>query len=277
MKSYKLNKTLENSTYPIEQELKNLNQLTQKSSLNAISITTVIFSGIATSLIIENKLFENKVRQIIDWLKKYNIIISNEQLFFYAILLIYVVFFGWNLIVYFKNKYKLQPQNMKKSKYGREKLSENFHKSIINDIVVGLSFVDKADEVIKQEIVEKTKKVNLQEVVDESSKEREEEVKNMYLYEATYYFLQASNQIEQMKIFDDEKEICNHKLIDEIGHNTLLTTLKVFKNGVEAVVNKLPKTSGNANNESVKKENQVEHEVLEEILAKLQIHINLLK
>ena len=58
MKSYKLNKTLENSTYPIEQELKKVNCSTQNSTLKTIiTLSTVIFSGMATSFIYENKIF----------------------------------------------------------------------------------------------------------------------------------------------------------------------------------------------------------------------------
>ena len=108
---------------------------------------------------------------------------------------------------------------MKKKPYGRRVLSEKFHKSIINDIVVGLSFLDKTSEEGKLET----------------------EIKNMYLFEATYYFSQAEMQIELMELFDDKKEVYNKEFIDEVGYETLLTTLLVFQNGVKNVMNKMPK------------------------------------
>lgn len=265
MKSYKLNKTLENSTYPIEQQLKNLNKTTQSSILKAcLSITTVIFSGIATSLIVENRLFESEVSRFINLLKGKSISFSNEQLLFFIISCIYIICIFFNLSVYFLRRYKEKPKNMKKTTYGRKELSENFHKSVINDIVVGLSFVDKAEEPIQQGKGAK-------------NETREQEVRKMYLYEAIYYFSQASNQIEYMKIFDDEEEKCNDKLIEEIGRKTLLTTLIVFKDGVKDVMDKFSQLEEICSSSNFVKEKEGEYMVLKEIEDKLQIHINLLK
>ena len=57
MKSYKLNKTLENTTFPIQQELAKLNQSTQKGVFKlVISLTTMLFGGIAASVICNEKL-----------------------------------------------------------------------------------------------------------------------------------------------------------------------------------------------------------------------------
>lgn len=243
MKSYKLNKTLENSTYPIEKELKEINSTIQKRILGTVfTLSTVLFSGIATSFIYEHKLF---VCGLSDWLNKHNCNISLEVLFFIFLCIIYAGGLIGSGVNYLKNRYKEKPKNMKKKPYGRRVLSEKFHKSIINDIVVGLSFLDKTSEEGKLET----------------------EIKNMYLFEAAYYFSQAEMQIELMELFDDKKEVYNKEFIDEVGYETLLTTLLVFQNGVKNVMNKMPKAE----------EKIMEYEKLEKIYENLKIHINILK
>lgn len=67
-----------------------------------------------------------------------------------------------------------------------------------------------------------------------------------------------------MEIFDEDKKIYNVALVNEIGKETLLTTLVVFKNGVDSVLDKMTK------------QNIVEYEKLAKIYEKIQIHINLL-
>lgn len=244
MKSYKLNKTLENSTYPLEQELKNLNRASQTNTVKTIiTVSTVVFSGIATSFIYENNLFDSALEEI-------NKNISLERFFFYVLAAIYGMCVIINLVIYFVNKHKEKPKILKKSGYGRKKLSEVFHKSIINDIVVGLSFVDKSEDESQ-----------------ENSQPEKQVVLCMYLYEATYYFIQAEEQIEQMELFDDTKQKYNNDLVDEIGKETLLTTLIVFKNGVGTILDKIEKLGKNT---------IVEYIELQEIYEKLQIHINLL-
>lgn len=241
MKSYKLNKTLENSTYPIEQELKKVNRSTQNSTLKTIiTLSTVIFSGMATSFIYENKIFYCEIYNLIT---KFNIKLTVSQFFLIFLIAIYLLCVIVSIILNCYAKKKEQPRNMKKNPHGRKKLSKDFHKSIINDIVVGLSFLDKTDENI------------------------EPDIRNMYLYEATYYFIQAEDQIEEMEIFDDTSQAYNKELIDEIGYATLFTTLEVFQNGVKKVMNKMPQS----------KEEFVEYEALENIYENLKIHINLLE
>lgn len=258
MKSYKLNKTLENSTYPIEQELKKINKSVQGTVFKAIlSITTVIFSGIATSIICENKFF---ICAIIQWLNDKNIYISNEYLVIYEIITIYLICIFIIVFIYIVKTKKKQIQNMKKSNKGRLVLCEKFHKLIINEIVVGLSFVDKSDEVIlaKQ---------------DKTKFKKQQEVKKMYLYEAIYYFMQASNKIGDMKLYDDKKDLINMKLIEQIGRNTLLTTLIVFYNGLQDVKNQIIYLYDDSESQNLGEE----YTELKRIMKELQILINILK
>jgi hypothetical protein len=129
---------------------------------------------------------------------------------------------------------------LKKNDTGRTELTEIFHKSVINDIVVGLSFADKVEE------------------------EYDENVKVMYLYEAKYYFVQAFEKIKDMEIFDDDQNY-NSDLVEEIGYETFLTTLIVFREGVKHVKGKLP-------NKRVPEYSQIE-----EIDSAIDLHISILK
>lgn len=116
MKSYKLNKTLENSTYPIEQELKNLNRSSQTNTVKTIiTVSTIVFSGIATSFIYENNLFDSTIKRILNCWE-----VSLEQFFFCGLAIVYGICVIINLIIFFRNKSKERPKNMKKSEYGRK-------------------------------------------------------------------------------------------------------------------------------------------------------------
>jgi hypothetical protein len=60
MKSYKLNKTFENSTYPLEQQLRKLVKLNKTNTSDIIiSVTSVLFSGLAGNLYCQY-IFETK-------------------------------------------------------------------------------------------------------------------------------------------------------------------------------------------------------------------------
>ena len=211
MKSYKLNKTLENTTFPIQQELAKLNQSTQKGVFKlVISLTTMLFGGIAASVICNEKLsFWGKFAELAGMLH-----VSKETFFMIILAVIYLVCIIVNSFLLLWHFHSEMPRNMRKKEYGRKQLAENFHKSIINDIVVGISFWDKANE-----------------------QEEDCEVIKMYLCEACYYFCKAEEQIDQMQIFDDEKS--NLDLVEEIGKQTLLSTLNVFKSGVDGTKAKL--------------------------------------
>jgi len=72
MKTYKLNKTFENSAYPIAQELSKLRLSTKKSIFNIIgNISAAFFSGVGTSILFQeeclpklfNLLFQNDEKQ----------------------------------------------------------------------------------------------------------------------------------------------------------------------------------------------------------------------
>lgn len=101
-------------------------------------------------------------------------------------------------------------KDKQKTEEGREELTETFHKSVINNIVMGLSLVDKAKDNGNKDIVDK-----------------------MYLYEAVYYYKMVEIEIENMDLFIPENDECNQKLLEKIGLETLDATIKVYQNGVD--------------------------------------------
>lgn len=105
----------------------------------------------------------------------------------------------------------------KKTKKGRSELIEIFHKSIIKNILIGLNFIDKAE--------------NLQ---------YKGNISNLYLYETVYFFIEAKKEMEYMELLDSEKGINHQKFIVELGENTINTTCKVFMDGLNKLYNNLP-------------------------------------
>lgn len=105
----------------------------------------------------------------------------------------------------------------KKTKKGRSELIEIFHKSIIKNILIGLDFIDKAE--------------NLQ---------YKGNISILYLYEAVYFFIEAKKEMEYMELLDSEKGVNHKKFIAELGENTINTTCKVFMDGLNKLYNNLP-------------------------------------
>ncbi len=165
IKSYKLNKTLENSIYPLEQELKEINNNTISNSLN--NLVGIVFSGIGTSVVFS----ENCVLDLLAYV--YDFWGISTDSFIRAIinslvaLILFLLFYFAGLLVNNITKKRGKLYKKKGSSEGRSELREIFHKSIINDIVIGISFVNKAEEIMY-----------------------EGDVAEMYLYEAAYYFIQ---------------------------------------------------------------------------------------
>jgi hypothetical protein len=204
-----------------------------------VSVSTVIFSGIASSFIYENRLFSEEISEFLD---RIHCNMTLEQFFLTCLIVVYALCILINLIIHVHDRIKALPRSLKSVKHGRKRLAEDFHKSIINDIVVGVSFVSK--------------------VVPEAELD---DIEKMYLYEATYYFIQANEQIEKMRIYDNRQHKVNKKLVDEIGYRTLFTTLNVFKNSVDKVKKYLEGSDSE------------EYKNLNDISENLGIHISIMK
>lgn len=218
LKTYKLNKTFENSIYPLEQELKSINDNTLSSAFN--NLCAAVFSGVGTSILFQDKC----IPKILDYIyKKCNIedgmIVAALNVVAVILLFILLYFIGTKINEHTRNKNNPRYNSKKKkTKKGRSELAEQFHKSIINDIVIGLSFVDKSEEL-----------------------QYKGNVAEMYLYEAAYYFIQAKIEMEYMELLDPEKGDNQQKFIEEIGEHTIRSTCKVFMDGLNKLYNNLPK------------------------------------
>lgn len=216
MKSYKLNKTFENSTYPLELELKNINNNTISSTLS--NLVGIIFSGIGTSLLFDsNGIATLWLGDLFNYFKLpnegYSRVGWTTIIYIFVFALLFLIGTSFNKSKSGKNSlYKKKGTNK-----GRSELREDFHKSIINDIVIGLSFVDKAEEIGYSG-----------------------DVADMYLYEAVYYFTQAKIQMEEIELLSPEKSSEHQKFIDEIGEMTIKCTCKVFHSGLIKLFEQLP-------------------------------------
>lgn len=234
VKLYKLNKTFENSIYPIEIELKEINQNTLSSTLN--NLAAAVFSGIGTSILFQ----ENCLPKLLK--SAYGLLGLAEggngeticNIIIVMILFGALYFVGWKINKHTRKKHELFEK--KATSEGRRQLAEIFHKSVINDIVTGISFVDKAEEL-----------------------EYEGEVATMYLFESAYYFIRAKVQMEKMEALSPEKDEGHIKFLEEVGLNTMNSTCKVYNAGLKKLQERIP--------------DGTEKEMIEKILTAIEPYI----
>lgn len=232
-KAYKLNKTFENSAFPLEQELKELNKNTAKSVFNSLAAT--VFSGVGTSFLFQNNCIPLLMERVFARWSIPSCSIMAALINIIIVMIVFSVLYIIGLLVcIFGRKFGRKATNKlykkKETDDGIRELAEIFHKSIINDIITGISFVDKSAEVAQMNESMKN---------DSSQVKISDSIVNMYLYEAVYYFKQAKLQMEYMKLFDTNKKEINKKFRDEIGENTIKTTCKVFYDGLCKLYDKI--------------------------------------
>lgn len=215
MKSYKLNKTFENSIFPIEQELKAINKNTLTSTLN--NLAAAVFSGIGTSILFQDNCLPKLLKFLYSFLKLSEDGIGETVCNILIVIILFVLLYFVGFKVNTHVRRKSDPNKKKKTSEGRSEFAEKFHKSIINDIVIGLSFVDKAEEL-----------------------DYRGDVSQMYLYEAAYYFIQAKIQMEEMELLSPEKNKNQDQFIKEIGLNTIKSTCMVFNSGLSKLFHNIP-------------------------------------
>lgn len=208
MKLYKLNKTFENSIYPIELELKEINKNTLSNTLN--NLAAAVFSGIGTSILFQDNCLPKLLNLFYRWLGLVKGGVGEAIWNIIIVMLLFVILYlsGWGINKHARKKHQLYEK--KTTSEGRRELAEIFHKSVINDIVTGISFVDKAEEL-----------------------EYKGDVAEMYMYESEYYFMRAKMQMEQMDALSPEKNEDQNEFIKEVGLNTISSTCKVYKAGLE--------------------------------------------
>lgn len=227
MKSYKLNKIFENSIFPIERQLAELNNSTKKNILDiVVNFFAVFFSGIGTSILFQQNVFPKFLKSLLcKFLEdKTDIDIVYAVLEILLIVIIFILLYvvGKQLFKGESMKHKLLKK--KNTDEGRKELLEYFHKSVINNIVMGTSFLSKVTE--KNDGSEEEKQLPATEM--------------MYLCEAVYYYSLAEKDIEYLNLFDSEMEEKSVNLIKMIGIRTLFYTIQVFSEGVNELQECLP-------------------------------------
>lgn len=215
IKSYKLNKTLESSVYPLEIELKEINKNTLSSTIN--NLFAFVFSGIGTTILFQ----KGCVPKLLGLLYcRMGLTRGGGGEAFINMLVVVILFIFLSVIGRLISMWTMKKHELyekKATSEGRLELEELFHKSIINDIVTGISFVDKAEEL-----------------------NYIGHVAEMYLYESVYYFKSAKIQMELMEVFSSEKDKNHDKFIDEVGDVTIKSTMQVYIDGLKKLRQHLP-------------------------------------
>lgn len=107
MKSYKLNKTFENSIFPIEIELKEINKNTLSNTLN--NLAAAVFSGIGTSILFQDNCFPKLLRLLYCrlGLVKGGIGEAIGNIIFVVLLFIILYLIGWGINKHARKKHEL--------------------------------------------------------------------------------------------------------------------------------------------------------------------------
>lgn len=248
MKSYKLREVIETSLYSIENQLVELSQNLEESWDKSLwNIFSVIFGGVGTSLLF----IENAIPALINTI----LVDSNETiqeskltailLYLLVILIIFICLTGAIRICVY-GIYKVRNRSNKNTKEKREVLVRYFHKVILNNIFVGISFVQKyLEDQKKLNEMQNISKNESNQNESEDGVNYEEKIKlfkdnRMYLYEAKYYFVEAKKGIDEHYIFELDKNRDNDLFLSDIGYETLFNMLEMYDYGCTVLQNYIP-------------------------------------
>lgn len=213
MKSYKLRKATETVLYSIEKELVDIRKTTETKWNKLIGqVLSVLLSGIGTSLLFNehaipvfiNSYFDNSIHKASD--------IRRALVYIISIFFIFLILFTLTLIFRFLVDRINERISNKSTNEKRIQLIEFFHKVILNDIIIGLSFISKYEE--------------------ERNNCNADECK-LYLHEAHYYFSLAYRNINDKGIVPTKNTSGYDEFIIMIGLGTLISAFTSFENGLE--------------------------------------------
>lgn len=141
MESYKPRKNSEISLYPIELTLKKMHDENKRDLKNIMYKTASVFlSGIGTIFLFQNEYLQNMVKEVVTF-KKLNC--DSWILGILTSLIGILIFVIINIIVWGIVKIKGANEDSKRNREIREDTAEYFHKVILNNIIMGLSFAKK--------------------------------------------------------------------------------------------------------------------------------------
>ena len=238
MKIYKLSKTFENSMYPIEKDLYELKNNLQKTKTGlSCNIAAAFFSGAGTSILFNTETIQPLIQALSSkaiekdpesWAPIYWSL--GITLFIFLFLFLLGCLISFTALQKTEQKKVQEQQKKKKTDEGRRELEECFHKSIINNITTGISFVNKAEE-----------------------NHFSSEIDKMYLHEAAYYFKLAKREYDIINFVDSSETKVSQQLITLIGRGTLLTTLSIFLTSVTKMLNNAPNIDENGEIDNIRK------------------------
>lgn len=222
MKSYKLRQITETALYSIENVLKDL-QVNMETSWKKLlwESISVIFGGIGTSLVFDQHGFPTLIQYILgDNLE------TTSELVISIIYIVSIIIFFFLLssfvfgVISIVNIVKAKFSNNKSTKEKRKELIEYFHTIILNDIFVGISFIQKYYE--EKADIPIVGEIRIKKICGDN---------DLYLYEAYYYLKKAYDEIDSKDIFELKYSESNELFLDDIGVNTLYSMLKIFYRG----------------------------------------------
>ena len=211
MQSYKIKKMTETSMFPIEYEIRKMRDENSSNWFRLMwQLTSVVFSGCATTLLCQN----NYIPSLFD--KLTNMLPMPAFLrYIFEILFILLVFIGLVSFTYFVIKNKVKVKDNKANELSRARLAEYFHKVIFNNITTGRSFLKKSSSC--------------------SGKEKE-----LYLCEALYYFILAYKDIKEKDIIEVGERKSYVLFLKEVGKSVLKDTIDILKDSIYILISQLP-------------------------------------
>lgn len=211
MQSYKIKKITETSMFPIEYELKLMREENSSNWFTLMwQLISIVFSGIAVTLLCQREYIPSLFNYIA---QKYAL--STGMKYLLEIILIISLFLCLVTMAFVFIQMKIKTKDNKRLEIDREKLAEYFHKIIFNNITTGRSLLKKGMGLPNDE-------------------------KELYFCEAIYYFKLAHYDIIRNKIFEVGFRSKYISFLKIIGINTLLNTLRVYKESIEQLEKLLP-------------------------------------
>lgn len=215
MESYKPRKNSEISLYPIELTLKKMQDENKRNFKNTIYKTSAAFlSGIGTIFLFQNKYLYNIVETLFEFFE-WNC--TSWEIGILTFIMGAALFFIINIIAWGLCKVIDANEDSKRNKNLREDIAEYFHKVILNNIIMGLSFAKKASNLL-------TTKASKNQCC-------------FYTSQALFYLKTAIRELDKKQIFEAGGREQYLEFIDEVGWITLYETLHMLNSTFREIDN----------------------------------------
>mgnify|MGYP004600273897 FL=1 len=206
MESYKPRKNSEISLYPIELMLKKMQDENKCNLKNTVYKTSAVsLSGVGIVFLFQNMYLKNMVEEVVTYLKwnctSWKVDVLTFLFGFFLFAIINVMFWG---ILKIKNNY----EDSKRNKELREDMAEYFHKVILNNIIMGLSFAKKASNLLKEKAAQNQC--------------------CFYASQSLFYLKTAIRELDEKRIFEAGGRERYTNFVNEVGWITLFESLKTL-------------------------------------------------